>query len=134
MKQVFSHAWKASTNPAKQRKYVANAPLHVRSGMLGCSLSKELRVKYHIRTLRVRVGDTVKLMRGSYKGTIGKVDRVDIGRQRIFVEKAELTKKDGSKVKYPIHPSNAMIIELNLDDKRRKAKLTVKDKPKGEKA
>ncbi|MEK6835561.1 MAG: 60S ribosomal protein L26, partial [Nanoarchaeota archaeon] len=32
-------------------------------------------------------------------------------------------KLDGSKVYYPLHPSNLMITELNLNDKKRKAKL-----------
>ena len=30
-----------------------------------------------------------------------------------------MIKKDGTKVFYPIHPSNLVVTELNLDDKKR---------------
>ena len=38
--------------------------------------------------------------------------------------KIEHAKRDGSKSKIPLHPSNLMITELNLSDKFRKNKLT----------
>lgn len=87
--------------------------------MMGAHLSKELSQSHKIKTLPVRKGDTVKLMRGQFKGTTGKVERVSLKRERVFIEKVELVKADGSKAKYPIHPSNLLITSLNLSDDRR---------------
>jgi len=42
MKQKFSTTWKASKQPRKQRKYSANAPLHIKRKMLSANLSKTL--------------------------------------------------------------------------------------------
>lgn len=119
----FSKKWRASKKPSKQRKYVYNAPLHLRRKLMAAHLSKELREKYKLRSLPVRKGDKVKVMRGQFKGVIGSVERVDLKNYRVYLDNVWIRKKDGSKVKYPIHPSNLMIVELNLSDKRRLAKL-----------
>jgi len=109
-----------SKQPRKQRKFLYNAPLHLRQKMMSAPLSRELREKYKIRNLPVRVGDKVRIMRGDFKGHEGKVVEVDLKRYRIYVEGATLRKTNGTEVFYPIHPSNVMIIELNLDDEKRK--------------
>ncbi|RLG15702.1 50S ribosomal protein L24 [Nanoarchaeota archaeon] len=115
----FSKKWRASKKPSKQRKYIYNAPLHLRRKLMAAHLSKELREKYKLRSLPVRKGDKVKVMRGKFKGTIGSVERVDLKNYRVYLDNVWIKKKDGSKVKFPIHPSNLMIVELNLSDKRR---------------
>lgn len=127
MKKEFSRAWKSSVQPRKQRKYQANAPLHIKRKMIHSHLSKELRQKHGKRVVRVKKGDKVKVMVGSFKGKIGAVERVDTKNCKIFISKVEYTKKDGSKTMYPIHVSNVMITELNMEDKRRKEKLTKKE-------
>jgi len=111
--------------PRKQRKYQYNAPLHIKSHFLHAHLSKELRKKYGIRSFRVKTGDKVLVLRGQFKKLEGKVERVDTKKTCIYVTKAEVTKKDGSKAKVPIHPSNIQIIDLALD-KTRQAKLEKK--------
>ena len=78
MKQKFSTHWKSSTQVRKQRKYRYNAPLHILGKFLHSPLSKELRKEYGIRSLRVRTGDKVKIMRGNYKGTVGKILTVNV--------------------------------------------------------
>lgn len=115
----FSTSWKSSKKPKKQRKYRYNAPLHIKQKFMGCHLSKELRKKHGKRSVPVRKGDKVKVLRGQFKGTIGKVDRVDLKKTRVYVTGIERTKKEGTKSFYPIHPSNIIIIDLNLDDKKR---------------
>jgi large subunit ribosomal protein L24 len=87
--------------------------------MMAAPLSKELREKYGIRSLPVRVGDEVVIMRGSWKGHRGKVVEVDLKRMRIYVEGVTVTNARGEPRYYPIHPSKVMIVKLNLDDKRR---------------
>ncbi len=119
-----STAWIASTQPRKQRKYRYSAPLHIKATFLTAHLVKELRVKYGIRSLRVRTGDKVRVLRGQFKGTEGKVERVDVKRTVVFVTKVEQIKKDGAtKVPYPLNPSNLLIVEFDNSDKRRNEQL-----------
>lgn len=122
----FSTAWKSSTQPRKQRKYTYTAPLHLKQKELHVHVSSELRKKYGIRNIRVRKGDKVKIMRGQFAPKEGKIERVDVKRTKLFISGAEIIKKDGSKTLYPLHPSNLLIIELDLSDKIRKAKLDEK--------
>ncbi|MBC8494665.1 50S ribosomal protein L24 [archaeon] len=123
MKSVFSKTWVRSKQPRKQRKYVANAPLHIKGKMVRAHLSKDLQKKYAKRSLRLRVGDKVKILRGTHKGEEQKIESVNIKKTRVYIEKMDLTKKDGSKTRIPFHPSNLMLTDLNLDDKKRAQKL-----------
>ena len=124
----FSNSWKSSKNPGKQRKYRFNAPLHKKRKFLSARLSKDLTKKHNTRNIPLRKGDRVKIVRGNYKGTLGKIDRINLKRERIFVEGTERTKRDGTKSLYPIHPSNVIIYDLVLDDKMRKQMLERKVK------
>jgi len=90
---------------------------------MSAHLSPELREKYKRRSFPVRVGDKVKIMRGEFKGVEGKVIRVDRERQMVYIENVTIKKADGSSVNRPIHVSNVMITELNLDDPYRKKAL-----------
>ncbi len=130
MKNEWSKSWKASKRPGKQRKYTANAPLHIKSKLLNVHLSKELRDKYKFRNVRVKKGDKIKILVGDHKGQTGKVNRVRMINQKVYVEGIENIKKDGNKVFIPFKPSNLIIVELDLTDKIRKAKLERKIKEK----
>ncbi|RME52812.1 50S ribosomal protein L24 [Candidatus Woesearchaeota archaeon] len=133
MKNVFSKFWRSSRQPRKQRKFAANAPLHLRSALLNCHLSKELRKKYGVRALRVRAGDKVRILRGSRKGVEAKVERVDVKNLRVFLTKVERQKKEGGVVPIPFHPSNLLITSLDVSDKKRSAKLAkIAEKKKSE--
>lgn len=120
MKSEWTKSWKSSIQPRKQHKYSYNAPPHVRQKMLGCHLSKELASKHGIKTLVVRKGDIVKIMRGQFKKKTGKVTKVRRKKSQVYIEGIEHVKKDGTKAFYPVRVSNVMITELNLDDKGRK--------------
>ena len=123
MKRLFSKHWKSSKQPRKQRKYRYNAPLHLKRRMLSALLSKELRKKLSKRNLVLRKGDVVVVMRGKFKRKKGKVEKVNLRKLKVYVEGVNRVKIDGSKVYYPLDPSKLMITELNLEDKKRKAKL-----------
>ena len=127
MKSAFSLNWLRSSKPRKQIKFRLNAPQHIRGKFLNGNLSKELRQKYGRRTLRVRKGDKVKVMRGQFKGKTGTVEKVSINDSKIFVSDVNLIKKDGSKKNYPLEPSNLMITTLSLEDKKRVNKLNKRD-------
>jgi large subunit ribosomal protein L24 len=118
MEKAFSTHWNSSVQPRKQRKYRHNAPLHIKSKFLAAHLSKELRGKYSTRSIRVRSGDEVKVMRGQFAGKTGKVERVDTIHTKIFVTGVESVKRDGTKKLYPLQPSNVLITKVT-DDKRR---------------
>lgn len=82
-------------------------------------LSESLRQAHKKRSLTARVGDKVAVLRGQFRKKQGKIERVDRRNIRIFVEGIEVVKKDGTKALFPFHPSNVMLTELALDDKRR---------------
>ncbi|SRR3989344_7219860 len=124
----FSTAWKSSTQPRKQRKYRYNAPLHLKQKSLRVHLSPELRKKYGFRNVLVHKGDKVKVMSGQFAKREGKVNRVWLKRERVYVDGVELIKKEGSKVPLALAPAKLMILELELGDKIRREKLERKIK------
>ena len=120
MKSEFSKSWNASKQPRKQRKFRANAPNHIKRKFMGCNLDKDLRKKHGIRTIELRSGDTVKVMRGKFKGKQGKVGVVDTKNVRIQIEGVQRPgKAGGEKLVTWFHPSSVKIIILNMDDKKR---------------
>ena len=123
MRKEWSKFWKRSKQPRKQRKYLFNAPLNIVRRTFSVNLTKDLRTKYGKRNITVRKGDRIKVLRGQFRGKSGKVLNVSYVRRKLILEGVELIKKDGSKVPYPVHPSNLMITELNLEDARRKKAL-----------
>jgi large subunit ribosomal protein L24 len=133
MNKQFSIHWKASSQPRKQRKYAAKAPLHIKRKLLSVNLSKELRKKYKIRNVVVRKGDTIKIMKGKFKKKTGKIIDVFTKISKVAVEGIQVKKQDGSKVNVKMQPSNLQITELNTDDnKRMKNMKTEKEEKKSE--
>ena len=110
--------------PSKTRKKLFNAPLHERSSAVKSHLSDDLQAKYGRRSFRVRKGDTLKVMRGEYKGIEGKVTRVYTDSGTVSIEGVTREKIAGGRtVPVKIHASKGSITSLNLDDKWRKTKL-----------
>ncbi|WP_297067747.1 50S ribosomal protein L24 [Thermococcus sp.] len=105
--------------PKKQRKFLYRAPLHLRGKFMSAPLSRDLRERYNVRNLPIREGDKVRIVRGDFKGKEGKVMDVDLKRYRIHVEGVTQKKVDGTEVFYPVHPSNVIITDLNLEDEKR---------------
>lgn len=126
----FKTSWKSSKQPKKQRKYRSNAPLHIKHKFMASHLSKELRQKHNKRSITLRKGDKIKILRGNFKGKSGVVERVVSKRDKIYVNGIEVIKKDGTKQLVPLRPSNLLITQLNLDDKKRKLKLENKNDKK----
>jgi len=133
MKKEFSKEWKSSKKPSKQRKYRFNAPLHIKQKFMRVHLSKELRKKYEKRNIGLKKGDRVTILRGQFKKKSGKVERIDLKKSAVYVTGIELIKKDGSKVLLHMDPSNLMITELNLEDKKRTQTLEKKGKKEDKK-
>jgi large subunit ribosomal protein L24 len=86
-------------------------------------LSKELRKKYKKRTFGLRRGDSVKILKGKFKGKSGKVESILSKKNKIYVEGILIQKASGTKAKVAIDASNVVITDLYLEDKLRKKKL-----------
>ena len=112
-----------SVKPRKQRKELFHAPLHKQRKWIAAHLEENLMLKYDRRSVSVAKGDTVRVMRGSFKGHEDKVANVHVRKRYLEIEGLTLTKADGNKVAKPIHPSNVLITKLNLTDKWRRQSL-----------
>ena len=120
MKKKFSNKWESSKQPRKQRKYTANAPLHIRKKFVRVNLSKELRTKNKKRNIQLKKGDIVKIMRGKFKDKKGKVLEIKLSTSKIIIEGIQVKKMDGSSASVKMQPSNLQILELS---ERRSKKL-----------
>ena len=115
-------------SPRKQRNQVFKSALHTHKRMLKCRLDEFLREEYAMRSMIPKKGDLVRIMRGQFRDTEGKITSVDYGGIRVYVENASLTKSDGKETPIPMHPSNLMLVKLEMSDDRKRAieKKTVK--------
>merc|ERR1711981_464319 len=109
-----------SSQRRKSRKAYFTAASSLRRKLLSCHLSKDLRKTYDARSIPVRKGDSVKIMRGGSKGREGKVMSVYRRRWCIYVDKMVKEKINGQQAQVPIHPSNCEIVALKLDKDRKK--------------
>ncbi|MHA2386576.1 MAG: 50S ribosomal protein L24 [Candidatus Thorarchaeota archaeon] len=107
-------------SPGKQRKRIYKSPIHSHKKMLKCRLDEFLREEYGLRSLVVKKGDLVRVMRGQFRDTEGKVVKIDYSAIRVYLESATTTKADGKEAQIPVHPSNLMLVKLELDDDRKK--------------
>jgi large subunit ribosomal protein L24 len=108
-----------SKQPRKQRKARYTAPAHARGKYLSASLSPDLKEKLGRRSLPVKSGDKVRVLRGDFKGHEGEVLTVDYGSYKVTIEEVTLSKPDGTATFLPVDPSNLMIIDADLKDDRR---------------
>lgn len=102
-----------SSLPRKQRLARYNAPLHVRQKQVAAHLAKDLRATQKKRSLPVRKGDTVKVMRGRFSGRTGKVIGVNLSARTVSIEGVNVKKQSGKEIPAVIDPSNVMITQLS---------------------
>lgn len=112
-----------SKKPSKQRKRFFKAPLHKRGKIMSVHLSNDLREKYGRRSFAIRVGDTVRVLRGDHKNMEGKIIRIDRKKYRVYIENIFRENSRGDRVHIPIHYSNLMIVNLDLSDEWRRRRL-----------
>ena len=113
----------------KARKAHFTAPSHIRRIIMSAPLSKELRGKYHARSIPIRKDDEVIVTRGTYKGREGKVIQCYRKKFVVHIEKLTREKANGATVHIGIHPSKVAITKPKLD-KDRKALLERRDSTK----
>ena len=115
-----------SRKPRTQRKRAANAPLHTKRIMPSSHLAPEIhdKSKAHLpRALPVRKGDTVRIMRGGFRGKEGKVVSVDRVHGTVVIEGITIEKVDEKKVARPLHASNLLIVRMDDTDPWRRRKF-----------
>ena len=120
MKKFFSKKWVGSTQPRKQRKYRSNAPLHIKHKFLAAHVSKTLRKEINKRSMVLRKGDEVIIMRGEFRGKKGIVSEVNLKKSKIFIDNVKKKKVSGQEIMIPTDPSNVQITKLKMEDKMRK--------------
>jgi len=112
-----------SSRPSKQRRLRHRAPKHLERRLASANLSPELREQYGTRSIPVREGDTVRVLRGDYSGAEGKVTSVDRKNSCVLIEGITREKVDGTSYLFPLHASKVQITRLNLDDDWRRESL-----------
>ncbi len=114
--------------PTKMRnKMIYRATFQTRSKQLGSALSKDLHKKYGKRSVRVNEGDSVKIVRGEFKGVDGKIGKISPQKNSVTIEGIKKEKTKGEKFDVYIHTSNLLVTSLNTENKWRIAKLEGKD-------
>ncbi|VDL91493.1 unnamed protein product [Schistocephalus solidus] len=109
-----------SSSRRKARKRHFNAPSHIRRRLMSAPLSKELRAKYKVRSMPIRKGDEVQIVRGERKeANSAKVIKVYRKKFVIHVERVQCRKSNGAYVPIGIHPSNVVICKLKLGKDRK---------------
>ncbi len=91
--------------------------------MLRAPLSTELKSKYGKNSVRIRIGDSVRLLKGEYSGVEGKVQKVFPIEGRLTIEGVTREKIAGGTTPIRIQSSNVVVTSVSLDDKFRRAKL-----------
>ncbi|MDH5403580.1 MAG: 50S ribosomal protein L24 [Candidatus Heimdallarchaeota archaeon] len=122
-----------SKKPRKQRAYIRSIPKNENHKLMSANLSEDLRKKKGFRSLPLRVGDTVLIVRGGMKGRSGKISRVLPQKQRIFINKVVKRKTDNTEIPVPIHPSNVVITKYVEKDRVRLELINRRIKDEAEK-
>ncbi len=120
-----------TTKPSKQRRQAALATEKDLQRQMRGNLSEKLREKYGIRSVSVRKGDTVKILRGVFAGNEGKVIETHRRSQRVTVEGVTREKVSGEQTRVPVHVSKITVTSLDMGDRWRSEKLEKKpEEPK----
>ena len=102
-----------------------------------CSSTSLTSDSQGVRSVTVRAGDTVRVIRGDFshggkrhggkrkaEPLTGPVIGIDADKGRILIEGAKQSKSDNREEAVPVHASNVVVIKLDETDKLRVQKLT----------
>ncbi|CAH6721185.1 60S ribosomal protein L26-B [[Candida] jaroonii] len=108
-----------SSSRSKARKAYFTSSSIERRRLLSAPLSKELKEQYNIKSLPIRKDDEVLVVRGSKKGSEGKISSVYRLKFAVQVDKVQKEKSNGASVPINLHPSKVVITKLHLDKDRK---------------
>jgi large subunit ribosomal protein L24 len=113
-----------SSKPVRVRRRLVLNPVREKSlKLVRATLSQDLKSKYGKNSIRIRIGDSVRLVRGEYSGVEGKVQHLFPREGRLTLEGVTREKIKGGTAEVRIHASNVIVTGLNLDDKFRRLKI-----------
>ncbi len=75
-----------TANRKKNRKAVFTAPSHQRRILMSAPLSKELRLKYKVKSVPIRKDDEVKIVRGDFSKTQNEGKVTCVYRKRNIIQ------------------------------------------------
>ena len=128
-----------SSKPGKQRKAAANASRQNKRKRLRARFATTDSRFAGIRSVTVRVGDTVEVQRGDFghpskgkrlgdsrgrSGVQAKIVGIDSSNGKILVEGVTGSKSDDKEQGIPIHVSNVVVTSLDESDPLRMKKIT----------
>merc|ERR1712146_717149 len=102
----------------KNRKAFFKANLSKISKRMSSPLSSDLKKKYAVNAMPIRVDDEVRILRGWFRHREGKVISVNRKKSVITVERVSIEKINGQTTKVGIDPSKCVITRLKLDSRR----------------
>ena len=114
-------------SPRRQRKALYSATTFERRRRMSVPLSRELRRRFHRRSVPIRKGDTVRVLAGSYVGREERVARVVRRDYAIVLDNVTLKTGEDKLKPLPIRPGHLVITRLNLSDAWRRRTLKVAD-------
>ncbi|MBT4870623.1 MAG: 50S ribosomal protein L24 [Candidatus Diapherotrites archaeon] len=108
-----------SSKPRVSRREYLQMDMHIRSKTITGHLNKKLQKELGTRSVSLRKGDIVEIVRGNFKGKEGKIINIQRGIGKIHVEKIIRKKSDGTEYEVAIDPSNIIVVGIEKGDKKR---------------
>ena len=114
-------------SPRRQRRALFTAHRFERRRRMTVLLSRELRKRFHRRSVPVHKGDTVRVLGGSYKGREERVARIDRRAYTVTLDNVTLKAADEKMKPLGLRPGHLVITRLNLADSIRRRSLRIRD-------
>jgi large subunit ribosomal protein L24 len=114
-------------SPRRQRKALYTAGPFQRRRRMTVPLSRDLRSRFHARSVPIRKGDTVRVLSGSFVGREERVAKVDRRGYSVILDNVTLKTGEEKLKPLPIRTSHLVITRLNLSDPWRRRVLKVSD-------
>ncbi len=114
-------------SPRRQRKALYTALPFQRHRRMTVPLSRDLRSRFHARSVPIRKGDTVRVLSGSFVGREERVAKVDRRGYSVILDNVTLKTGEDKLKPLPIRTSHLVITRLNLSDPWRRRILKVSE-------
>jgi len=108
-----------SKKPSKSRKAMHNTPMHTASKQVAGHLNEKLNKELGKRAITLRKGDTVKILRGAFRGKEGKITKIERMKGKVFVEKIVLKKSNGEERAVSVDASKLLVLDIDRTDRKR---------------
>jgi len=114
-------------SPRRQRKALYTASTTERRTRMTVPLSRELRSRFHRRSLPVRKGDTVRVLGGSFAGREERVAKVNRRSYTVTLDNVTLKTADEKMKPLSLGVGHLVLTRLNLSDPWRRRSMRVRD-------